>query len=122
MNEGPGILKSAYERDVPVFIPAFTDSEMGLDVATWAMKSRCERPAVTWRVWILPLFSKRFRPSIHFTIRWNMRRLIGLAEELVILTIGGGVPRNWAQQVCCSTISRTIALARSLMRLDSNTA
>jgi deoxyhypusine synthase len=26
-------------------------------------------------------------------------RLIGRAKELAILTIGGGVPRNWAQQV-----------------------
>jgi deoxyhypusine synthase len=28
-----GILKSAYENGVPVFVPAFTDSELGLDVA-----------------------------------------------------------------------------------------
>src|SRR5207237_3915585 len=28
-----GILKSAFEKDVPVFVPAFTDSELGLDVA-----------------------------------------------------------------------------------------
>src|SRR6266478_9388173 len=30
---GRGILKSAYEKNVPVFVPAFTDSELGLDVA-----------------------------------------------------------------------------------------
>ncbi|HMU31099.1 MAG TPA: deoxyhypusine synthase family protein, partial [Nitrospira sp.] len=35
--EGPGILKSAYLKNVPVYIPAFTDSEMGLDLGTWAM-------------------------------------------------------------------------------------
>src|SRR6266704_1014077 len=28
-----GILKSAYEQGVPVFVPAFTDSELGLDIA-----------------------------------------------------------------------------------------
>ena len=28
-----GILKSAYEKGVPVFVPAFTDSELGLDFA-----------------------------------------------------------------------------------------
>src|SRR6476646_5551338 len=28
-----GILKSAFEKGVPVFVPAFTDSELGLDVA-----------------------------------------------------------------------------------------
>ena len=35
--DGDGILKSAYLKKVPVYIPAFTDSEMGLDVGTWAM-------------------------------------------------------------------------------------
>ena len=35
--DGTGILKSAYLKKVPVFIPAFTDSEMGLDLGTWAM-------------------------------------------------------------------------------------
>src|SRR5262249_28377517 len=30
---GRGILKSAYTMKVPVFVPAFTDSELGLDVA-----------------------------------------------------------------------------------------
>ena len=28
-----GILKSAYEKNVPVFVPAFSDSELGLDFA-----------------------------------------------------------------------------------------
>ena len=32
-TKGRGILKSAFEKGVPVFVPAFTDSEMGLDVA-----------------------------------------------------------------------------------------
>ena len=32
-REGRGILKSAYEKNVPVFVPAFTDSEIGLDFA-----------------------------------------------------------------------------------------
>ena len=51
-----GILKSAYEKNVPVFVPAFSDSEIGLDVALLQQ------------------------------------------ERLGIFTIGGGVPRNWAQQ------------------------
>ena len=37
LAQGPGVLQSAFEKGVPVFIPAFTDSEMGLDVSTWAM-------------------------------------------------------------------------------------
>ncbi len=99
MNEGPGILRSAFERDVPVFIPAFTDSEMGLDVATWAMSRalRAQDAKVgelssdeTFRA--VPMFNP-FHDLLEYA------RLIGRAKELAILTIGGGVPRNWAQQV-----------------------
>src|SRR5579864_3268198 len=32
-SPGRGILKSAVDKNVPVFVPAFTDSELGLDVA-----------------------------------------------------------------------------------------
>jgi hypothetical protein len=32
------ILGAAAERNIPVFIPAFTDCEVGLDVATWALR------------------------------------------------------------------------------------
>ena len=32
-TQGRGILKSAYEKGVPVFVPAFSDSELGLDTA-----------------------------------------------------------------------------------------
>ena len=32
-RDNEGILKSAFEKGVPVFVPAFTDSELGLDVA-----------------------------------------------------------------------------------------
>src|SRR5579885_1776156 len=42
-HQGAGILKSAFERNVPVYIPAFTDSELGLDVATWAMGRQIDR-------------------------------------------------------------------------------
>ncbi|MCA9217005.1 MAG: deoxyhypusine synthase family protein [Planctomycetales bacterium] len=96
-NEGPGILRSAFENDVPVFIPAFTDSEMGLDVATWAMKNKLD----TNQVQSLPpdqVFQAvpAFNPFLDLQ---QYARRIGSAAELGILTIGGGVPRNWAQQV-----------------------
>ena len=32
-TKGRGILKTCYEHKVPVFVPAFTDSELGIDVA-----------------------------------------------------------------------------------------
>jgi deoxyhypusine synthase len=99
MAEGPGILRSAYERGVPVFIPAFTDSEMGLDVATWAMH-RAFTAAGTDVTRLGP--DDTFRRVPPFNPYYDLleyARLIGSAEELGILTIGGGVPRNWAQQV-----------------------
>src|SRR5262245_47966191 len=35
---GSGVLRSAFLKGVPVYVPAFTDSELGLDLSTWAMK------------------------------------------------------------------------------------
>src|SRR5712692_3166852 len=37
-ERGSGVLRSAYEKGVPVYVPPFTDSELGLDVSTWSMK------------------------------------------------------------------------------------
>ncbi len=82
---GRAILKSAALRGVPVYVPAFTDSEMGLDfaIANHVRRGRGQ-PEL------------RFDPFLdleHFTAA--IRR----HENLGIFTIGGGVPRNWAQQV-----------------------
>jgi len=79
-----GILKSAYQKKVPVFVPAFTDSELGLDVALHNRKR-----------------AKQKRPQIHFDPFFDLNYFAEtlLAEKrLGILTIGGGVPRNWSQQ------------------------
>ncbi len=99
LDEGPGILRSAYEQDVPVFIPAFTDSEIGLDVATWAVKKELRRGAgeassgdpTSW-LGIVPSFNP-------FLDLQEYTRRAFQAQSLGILTIGGGVPRNWAQQL-----------------------
>jgi deoxyhypusine synthase len=99
MAEGPGILRSAFERNVPVFIPAFTDSEMGLDVATWAIGHALAadgRPAE--RLAAAEIFQS-VPPFNPFVDLLEYARLIGAADQLGIVTIGGGVPRNWAQQV-----------------------
>lgn len=92
-DEGPGILRSAYRRGVPVYIPAFTDSEMGLDLSTWAM-ARSLKPGAAAEscLDIVP----NFNPFLD--LQDYARRAIG-ASTLGIFTIGGGVPRNWAQQV-----------------------
>lgn len=95
--DGPGILRSAYEKDVPVFIPAFTDSEIGLDVSTWAMHAaldKANRDSLSADEVLAATPS--FNPFLD--LQEYGRRLSG-TRELGILTIGGGVPRNWAQQV-----------------------
>jgi deoxyhypusine synthase len=82
--EGRGILKSAFEHNVPVYVPAFTDSEMGLDFALHnRMLGRLGKP---------PLQFDSFEDLEHFAE--TMIR----PKRIAIFTIGGGVPRNWAQQ------------------------
>jgi deoxyhypusine synthase len=96
LDAGPGILRSAWRRGVPVFVPAFTDSEMGLDFSTWAMGRlrRGEGKAVD------PQELFRDVPAFNpFLDLQEYARLAGEGEHLGIFTIGGGVPRNWAQQV-----------------------
>jgi deoxyhypusine synthase len=81
---GRGILKSAYEKNVPVFVPAFTDSELGLDVALHNRKRAKENRT--------PIRFDPFLDLDHFA-----ETLLG-QKRLGIFTIGGGVPRNWSQQ------------------------
>ena len=82
--EERGILKSAYEKEVPVFVPAFSDSELGLD---FALNNRMRAKD--------GLSALRFDPFLdleHFADTLLKQKRLG------IFTIGGGVPRNWAQQ------------------------
>ncbi|MBN2476366.1 MAG: deoxyhypusine synthase family protein [Pirellulales bacterium] len=97
--EGPGILRSAYEANVPVFIPAFTDSEMGLDVSTWAMAEALRREGRSAEDLTPEEVFQAAAPFNPFLDLQQYARWIGQAKRLGILTIGGGVPRNWAQQV-----------------------
>ncbi|MBI2650035.1 deoxyhypusine synthase family protein, partial [Candidatus Woesearchaeota archaeon] len=41
-TKGRGIFKSAYKKNVPVFIPAFSDSEIGLDFALFNRQRKAE--------------------------------------------------------------------------------
>ena len=89
-----GVLRSAFDKGVPVFVPAFTDSELGLDLGTWAMrnaitsgKSKAEAAFTA-----LP----RYNPYLDLN---SFARFALSAKRLGIFTIGGGVPRNWAQEV-----------------------
>lgn len=82
---GRGILRSAYEKGVPVYVPAFTDSEIGLDVAIFNRGAKMRgKDGFTF---------DPFLDLEHFTDTIMGQKRIG------IFTVGGGVPRNWAQQV-----------------------
>jgi deoxyhypusine synthase len=92
--DGSGVLRSAYLNNVPIYIPAFTDSELGLDLATWTMKHAQAHGArgVDEIFDQMPRFSA-FRDLSSFA------KLTLSAKRLGIFTIGGGVPRNWAQEI-----------------------
>lgn len=81
---GRGILKSAYEHNVPVFVPAFSDSELGLDFAlNQYARKRDNRPVL------------RFDPFEDFQ---TFADIMMATKKMGIFTVGGGVPRNWSQQ------------------------
>ena len=101
LDQGPGILRSAYRAGVPVFIPAFTDSEMGLDFSTWAMSAALRAKGLLDSGKALDpdeVFAA-IPPYNPFLDLQEYARFIGKTETLGIFTVGGGVPRNWAQQV-----------------------
>jgi deoxyhypusine synthase len=92
--QGHGALRSAYLKQVPIYVPAFTDSELGLDLATWSMK-RAQAAGVSDAK---ALFSSlpRYNPYLDLN---SFARFALSAKRLGIFTIGGGVPRNWAQEI-----------------------
>src|SRR6185436_16357981 len=96
--EGPGVLRSAFEHDVPVYVPAFTDSEIGLDVATWAMRKEIAAKGSKDidLLSVVPAFNP-FQDLVSYARR--VQDHVARGKTLGIFTIGGGVPRNWAQQV-----------------------
>jgi deoxyhypusine synthase len=80
-----GILKSAYEKGVPVFVPAFTDSELGLDVA---LNIRLRESTGRHKLRFDP-----FEDLEHFAATLLRQTRLG------IFTIGGGAPSDWSQQL-----------------------
>ena len=75
------ILSLAAKKKVPIFIPAFTDSELALD---------------------LIMYSAKEGYNFQFDILRDVQKfgdIIKNAKETGTLIIGGGVPRNWAQQI-----------------------
>jgi deoxyhypusine synthase len=91
---GHGVLRSAFLKKVPVYVPAFTDSELGLDLSTWAMK----RAQAKGEKDPMKLFDAVPRYNPFLDLNSFAKFALG-AKRLAIFTIGGGVPRNWAQEV-----------------------
>jgi deoxyhypusine synthase len=80
-----GILKSAYLHNVPVFVPAFVDSELGNDIYIHNLKRR-----------------RRGERPILMDLEQDSKELIRLvtgSKRFGIFSIGGGVPRNNVQNV-----------------------
>jgi deoxyhypusine synthase len=99
LNHGLGILRSAWRHDVPVFVPAFTDSEVGLDVSITAMLAALPSSGNETTKLSADALWQTVPPFNPFLDLQQYTRFALQAEELAIFTIGGGVPRNWAQQV-----------------------
>jgi deoxyhypusine synthase len=84
-DAGRAILSSAVRHEVPIYVPAFTDSELGLDFAIHNRRLAAEGK---------PVFG--FDPFLDLE---DFADRVRQHERLGIFTIGGGVPRNWAQQI-----------------------
>lgn len=80
-----GILISAYRKQVPIFVPAFVDSEIGND---FYIHNRIRE--IQGRS---PIFL-----DMELDTKYLIERVCA-ANKMGIFTIGGGVPRNFIQNV-----------------------
>jgi deoxyhypusine synthase len=90
-----GVMASAWRKKVPIYIPAFTDSELGLDIATYVIG----RALAEGRGPVEDILDNLNSPYDPFRDLGHYASLIRQSPRIGIFTIGGGVPRNWAQQV-----------------------
>jgi deoxyhypusine synthase len=75
------IISVAAQHKIPIFVPAFSDSELALNLIK---------------------YSKREGYNFQFDILkdvLNFGELIKSSKKYGTIVIGGGVPRNWAQQI-----------------------
>ena len=75
------ILSIAAKNNIPIFVPALSDSELALDLIKYSLKEDYE-----------------FKFDILGDIT-KFGEIIKSYKEHGTLIIGGGVPRNWAQQI-----------------------
>jgi len=75
------ILSLAAQNKVPIFVPAFSDSEFALDLIKYSIQEGF---------------------NFQFDILGDVRKfgeIIKKSKKTGTLIVGGGVPRNWAQQI-----------------------
>ncbi|NVM18178.1 MAG: deoxyhypusine synthase family protein [Candidatus Lokiarchaeota archaeon] len=75
------ILSIAAKNNIPIFVPALSDSELALDLIMYSLKEDYE-----------------FKFDILGDVM-KFAEIIKNYKEHGTLIIGGGVPRNWAQQI-----------------------
>ena len=112
---GPGILKSAYKKGVPVYIPAFTDSELALDVACSILAKDFGHLLGEKGPEALPFQFNPFLDLFSYS-----KKMFG-AKKMAIFTIGGGVPRNWRSRSARSSTSWATAWSATCPRGASPT-
>ncbi len=75
------ILSVAAKKNIPIFVPAISDSEFALDLIK---------------------FTEIENYDIDFRVLNDVKKfaqIVKNAKECGIIIVGGGVPRNWAQQI-----------------------
>jgi len=90
-----GIMSTCYREGVPVYVPAFSDSELALDMAVSFLGQQIEDDPDADLESLLGNFQTPFDPFLDLA---HFAELVSKSPKMGIVTIGGGVPRNWAQQ------------------------
>jgi deoxyhypusine synthase len=78
----PSIISSAYRKNVPIFVPAFSDCSAGFGLVLHQTKQKQEHVAID--------SVRDFRELTELKIN---------ARETGLFMIGGGVPKNFAQDI-----------------------
>ncbi|MEE9555468.1 MAG: deoxyhypusine synthase family protein [candidate division Zixibacteria bacterium] len=87
------IVSAACKSDIPIYVPAFTDSELSLELMIKTFKNNRKFSDAPFTETVIPEFNP-FNDLFDFASRVHRHK-----GKMSIFTIGGGVPRNWAQQI-----------------------
>lgn len=82
--DGVGVLTAAARAGATIYVPAISDSELGMTIAAANQRRTAGRGRIVFDA---------LADVEDFAARMRSRPRAGL------VTVGGGVPRNWAQQV-----------------------